>query len=387
MYNERDDGTPKTRREKEIDRLRQLYNRRPQRDDGFDFQGVLLSDAIERCVKAFGLIDPFNPGNLKPACYKLTIGDEYAISGRIGYVSDEPGKNQIKIPSFEVAVIKTHETINMPRFLIGRWNIQVSRAYEGLLWVGGPQVDAGYVGNLFCPIYNLSDKDVTLYKGEPIAVIDFVKTTEFHDERSKQYQFPPDRVLFEEYKPQTVISGLAAHAKERLNTLDVRLTTGLKHTETQIRTAVDETDKQVESIQRRVDNFISVTFAAIAVLFAALAISVPGRESPSWQSTSVFLLSALAIFLAASAWLKSRSEGRFFGRAVQIGILLGIGAAFSFQLVSIRKQQNQINDLNKQLQELKAIRPQPPEVRSDSQQGSEPPSPKNQPPPHKIPKR
>ena len=48
----------------------------------------------------------------------------------------------------------------MPRFLIGRWNIRVTVAYKGLLWVGGPQVDPGWVGHLFCPIYNLSDQEV-----------------------------------------------------------------------------------------------------------------------------------------------------------------------------------------------------------------------------------
>src|SRR2546425_242019 len=197
---EKEDGhdSPKTRRQREVDRLRELFEKRPSTDEAFDFQGVLLSDAIERCVQAFDLIKPFNPENLKPACYKLTIGDEYAVGGEINPLSDESGKNEIKIRPFEVAIIKTHETINMPRFLIGRWNIQVSRAYQGLIWVGGPQVDAGYVGHLFCPIYNLSDQDVSLFKGQPIAVIDFVGTTSFHPE-SKKYPFPPDRVLFEEY--------------------------------------------------------------------------------------------------------------------------------------------------------------------------------------------
>ena len=188
MVRRGEENAEKSKRQREVERLRELRDRRPPNEDGFDFQGVLLSDAIERCVTAFDLIKPFNPDNLKPANYKLTIGNEYAINGVIHSLSDESGKNEIKIHPFEVAIIKTHETINMPRFLIGRWNIQVSRAYQGLIWVGGPQVDPGYVGHLFCPIYNLSDQDVPLFKGESIAVIDFVRTTEFHSNRSKDYK-------------------------------------------------------------------------------------------------------------------------------------------------------------------------------------------------------
>jgi len=54
---------------------------------------VLLSDEIEYYVKQFKLIDPFNPKNLKPAAYELTVGDEYSIGGKIKKLLDEPGKN------------------------------------------------------------------------------------------------------------------------------------------------------------------------------------------------------------------------------------------------------------------------------------------------------
>src|SRR5260370_37598000 len=99
---ERDEESPeKSKRQREVEKMRELYTRRPPNEDGFDFQGVLLSDAIERCVKAFGLIPPFNPENLKPANYKLTIGNEYAINGEIHSLSDEAGKNEIRIHPFE----------------------------------------------------------------------------------------------------------------------------------------------------------------------------------------------------------------------------------------------------------------------------------------------
>src|SRR6266404_8279585 len=113
----------RSRRDAEPQRLQQLIEKRPTSDPVAGY-GVVLSDAIERYVDEFDLIRPFNPKNLKPACYKLTVGDEYAVGGQIHVLTDEPGRNVIRIPPFQVAVIKTSETINMPVFLIARWNIQ-----------------------------------------------------------------------------------------------------------------------------------------------------------------------------------------------------------------------------------------------------------------------
>jgi len=118
-----------------------------------EIAGVLLSDQITYYAQKHHLIFPFDTGDqLKPAGYELSVGDEYFLSGEFHNLEEK-----VTIPPFEVAVIKTKEIVRLPRFMIARWNIRVKHAYAGLLWVGGPQVDPGYVGNLFCPIYNLSD--------------------------------------------------------------------------------------------------------------------------------------------------------------------------------------------------------------------------------------
>lgn len=88
--------------------------------DSLGTVGILLSDEIEYYFKQFKLIDPLDPKNLKPAAYELTVGDEYSIGGKTGKLSDEAGKNEIRIPPFKVAVIKTREKVNLPRFLIAR---------------------------------------------------------------------------------------------------------------------------------------------------------------------------------------------------------------------------------------------------------------------------
>ncbi len=322
----------KTRREEESERLRRLIAKRPADDKEYDFTGVLLDDAIRQCVDGFDLIRPFSATNLKPANYKLRVGDEYALRGQIKPLSDKSGENQIVIEPFEVAVIKTLETINMPQFLIARWNIRVQLAYKGLLWVGGPQVDAGYVGHLFCPIYNLSDKPVTLTYGESIAVIDFVKTSHFQEGRSQKYPGLPDRMLFEDYEPQNLVSGLVTQAKSK----------------------IDRFESSIQSVQGRVDNFVSLTLGVLAVLFAALAIFVTRPDtSPSWNP-SLFLISVLAIFLSASAWLKSKSEGGGFGRVVQVVVVALLLVGLGLQFYRVRQLGGEIKDLQRQVEDLRS---------------------------------
>jgi deoxycytidine triphosphate deaminase len=100
------------------------------------------------------------------ASYNIRVGKKAVIEA--GEETKElTDYEEIILKPFEVTVIETYEIINIPNNLIARWNIRVKLAYEGLIWVGGPQVDPGYKGHLYCPIYNMSDKNVTLkYKDD-----------------------------------------------------------------------------------------------------------------------------------------------------------------------------------------------------------------------------
>lgn len=279
-------------RRREEERLRALKARQPTVDH-FPGAGVVLSDGIRAYCREFNLIDPFREANLKPANYKLTVGDEFSIGGKIGRLRDERGHDEMEVPPFEVAIIKTRETLNIPRFLIARWNIQVKRAYQGLIWVGGPQVDAGYVGHLFCPIYNLSDKPVTLRYDDTIAVIDFEKTTEFHEGESLAYHEIPELVLFEEYP--TLKSALATLVTEKLRAFE-------RH--------IDRVDKSTrentERLENRFNTFAVVALGGMGILFAVLALFVTGGEPknlPWWAFASV-AFSFVAILIAVGAMKK-----------------------------------------------------------------------------------
>ena len=263
--------------------------------------GVLLGDEIERYAKEFKLIYPFNRENLKAASYRLTVGDEYALGGKKGKLYDKE-KDKITIPPFQVAIIKTREIVNLPRFLIGRWNIRVAAAYKGLLWVGGPQVDPGWVGHLFCPIYNLSSEDVELKMGDPLATIDFIRTTTFKKESEKfQFSRPPKRTSLDEYNWK-LKSALLTKAGERIDEIEDTL-----------EQFKERAEKNMESFGSRLDISITTIFTCIAFLFAALVIFVtPTGNIPSypskWWIYVGFFISIIALSAAIHANAKNRSN-------------------------------------------------------------------------------
>ena len=161
----------------------------PRQDVWESWQGAVLLDDEIRYYSTqtdYPLIAPFNEANLKPARYQLTLGSEAKVGGRTVQVDKN---NPLVIPPHQVAIVRTHETLNLPRFLIARWNLTVDKVYQGLLWVGALQVDPGWVGYLPCPIYNLSNDTVIIKHGEKLFTIDFVRTTRFA-EGNKRY---PDK--------------------------------------------------------------------------------------------------------------------------------------------------------------------------------------------------
>jgi deoxycytidine triphosphate deaminase len=254
--------------------------------------GVLLSDEIQRYATDYRLISPFNPDKLKPAAYELSVGSLYSIAGKTRELTDS-GSHEIVIPPFEVVIIQTLERLNLPRFLIARWNVRVRWAYKGLLWVGAAQVDPGFRGYLSCPLYNLSDKPVRLHYGEEIAVIDFVTTTP-PKEKSKKYDpAKRSRILFEDYEPNSLKSALATQAREKIEVFE----------------------KRINEIQSTVSNSVGIILTAIGVLVAALALFVSkqipeavSNFSPSLiVATIALIVSFFALVSAQKALRPSRS--------------------------------------------------------------------------------
>ena len=170
---------------------------------------VLLADEIKSlCEGPERMIRPFRPEQLRPASYQLLLGREAHIGGEDKRVDID---KKIVIEPHQVAVVSTYEAVKIPRDMIARWSIRVTNIYDGLLWTGGLQVDPGWEGPLFCPIYNLAERTVVLKYRDPLFTMDFVRTTPV----TKKLQNLKEEYPKVWFTPQR--STLAEHDQHRLH--------------------------------------------------------------------------------------------------------------------------------------------------------------------------
>jgi deoxycytidine triphosphate deaminase len=259
--------------------------RRDPRDEVWEnWQGaVLLENEIEYYASLNPpLIEPLDRNNLKAAGYKLSLGSECRVGGKTLNLSEQSPK--LVIEPHDLAVVSTYEKVNIPGFLIGRWNLRVSSSYEGVLWVGGPQVDPGYNGHLYCPLYNLSKRVVELEFKKPLFFIDFVRTTRFVQGKSTLWERKRD---------------------DSLDSYDIhRLKSAVHEDFEQFRSDISSGSKNLERLQQIVFPVLAIIISALAVI-ASLGIfgfyEIPSESK--WVAISIGM-SGLAFLLAVYALIR-----------------------------------------------------------------------------------
>lgn len=275
---------------------------------------VLLSDEITRlCHQPTPLIVPFydNDDYLKPASYHLSVGDSIKIDGEDFTLSQEDPTREI--PPHGIAMIRTLEQINLPPDLIARWNIRVTEVYNGLIWVGGPQVDPGYSGTLICPVFNLSTKPYKLVLGKRLFTIDFVRTTPFNEATCKKFirkRDPASIISLDKYNTQSA-------PKQKFDQLENRFLDTEKEIKGKLRDASEASNKRSEHIENEIRDFRNLSFVALSVIVTAITIlAVLGVGTVTWDPAwlplplSIFSLLFAAFALIISLIKVSRSRGK-----------------------------------------------------------------------------
>jgi len=251
----------------------------------------LLGDAIQKYIerlkpKLIQFADIEN--NLRPASYSLRLGEKYYQDGSYGKLTDD--NPVIVVRPHGMVVVSTFEKLHVPRYLIGRWNLRVSLVYSGLLWAGGPQVDPGFSGFLFCPLYNLSNTEVTLKLKDHIFTIDFEKTTPYNEEEigDRSYlRFSGKKHKLDDYVPS----------------YDLKSSVG------ELQKQVEESEKRTAS---RVDDLQSTVLIGLSIVFAGLTIlgTLPpaAHLTLSVDSTTAFYLALSVASLILSIFAIKRTR-------------------------------------------------------------------------------
>ena len=149
---------------------------------------VVLSDSdIEKSIKNCELsIEPFNPKNLTPNGYDLSIDEIY-----IKKTQQHIKQGVITIPPFSWFAISTKEYVKMGPIITSQLWIRSSYARKGIIASFG-KVDAGFEGTLTISCFNSNDEEIDIPIGDRFCQIVFEKLSSepnaLYSERSGSYQ-------------------------------------------------------------------------------------------------------------------------------------------------------------------------------------------------------
>jgi len=146
--------------------------------------GILSDRQIKAMVKEGNLhIEPFDPEQVQPASYDLKIGTKILASptspeklGKVVILSAEKPNYDI-VPGQMVGVI-SHEKVEIPLELCGRFGIRSSFARLGINAFGGLQLDPGWKGRLTMNLLNVGPEPVTLRLNHLLFSVEFERLDE-----------------------------------------------------------------------------------------------------------------------------------------------------------------------------------------------------------------
>ena len=149
---------------------------------------TILSDRdIQQLIQEKDLgIDPFDPKNLTPNGYDLSIA-EILLKSTDTHITT----GIAKIPAKTWFLISTHEFIEMGPEIASQLWIRSSYARKGIMATFG-KVDAGFHGTLTISCFNANDSAVEIPIGDRFCQIVFEKLSsipdELYEKRSGNYQ-------------------------------------------------------------------------------------------------------------------------------------------------------------------------------------------------------
>lgn len=204
--------------------------------------GVLSGESIKRLIKAGTLLENTDPQRVEVASYDLRLFEKYWCQGK--YYSLDQNKPAMVIPPYSFALVTAMEQAIIPSFLVGSFDIRVKLFISGVILSNGPQVDPGYRGALLCMLYNASGSEVCLNRGEHFATLQFQTTATNSKGYTAQYQ---GKKTFEDFVDARTSVGPGGRIHEDMKGIEA-------------------------SLKSDIDKFKNFWLAAMAVMFAAVAI-------------------------------------------------------------------------------------------------------------------
>lgn len=158
---------------------------------------MYLSDkSIIKAVSDSGLIEPFNPANLNPCSYDVTLGDRFIrldnskVSSRFGrshcfragYIPEDflieidRTKERVILGPGEFVLATTRETVRLPDGMASQVVGKSSIGRTGLFIHNAGHIDPGFEGQITLELFNAGEAALDLTDVDRIAQLLFIPT-------------------------------------------------------------------------------------------------------------------------------------------------------------------------------------------------------------------
>lgn len=219
---------------------------------------LLIQEEIRRLSINRGLINPFHGDNAQGASYDMRLGEKC-------YISSSPGSNdgivllednkEITIPKNTIFMFQTMEKLTLPLNLVGKLSLRMGLIRQGLIMPSQPQIDAGYDNYVFGMLYNLSNRDIILKRGDHIASVEFYK---LHKE------VEPYRDHYQNY---SLADYVAHHVQSSMDYLNEKMDDSIKR--------IRRSQETIEFQKQMITGFsIVLAFIALGMTVFAIYLSV-----------------------------------------------------------------------------------------------------------------
>lgn len=176
---------------KTVEESKAKFSKYKNTDPFKDIAPALLNSAdISDYVRVTGMIYPFRKGDLRPAtygirlngkairwCYNLTtqkFEKDVLVLGTPKSTNDISVK-EFKIERNTISFVTLEPYIQLPNYIVARFNLKVDHVYRGLLLGTGPVIDPGFRGYLSIPLHNLTNNDYTFRADDLMIYMEFTK--------------------------------------------------------------------------------------------------------------------------------------------------------------------------------------------------------------------
>jgi len=182
-------------------------------------RGILDKHAIYNLTKCNTLLHNVENNNIHSASYDLRLSDCAWSQGK--YITLNDNNPTLTIPKYSYVLVKAIEEADFPKFLAARFDLKVSLFFKGIILSNAPQVDPGYRGgSLFCLLFNATDDDQGLTRGNHFATIEFNMTARVTEGYKQQYQ---GKKNLSDFIPESSAVSKGGQLFERLQSIEDKI--------------------------------------------------------------------------------------------------------------------------------------------------------------------